>query len=97
MRPLARTHPCARLQAAESLENDTLRYSATPLSIAGKVKGSVRAADSLEIKTAGVVLGDVYTAKLFGEPGGYFDGTCPMPAPEPEKHPAPSLGPKDRT
>jgi len=66
------------------------------VSIAGKVKGSVRATESLEIKTAGVVLGDIYTPKLFVEPGGYFDGTCHMPTPEPEKHPAPTLRPKDQ-
>jgi cytoskeletal protein CcmA (bactofilin family) len=36
-----------------------------------------------------VVLGDIYTPKLIIEPGGYFDGQCHMPLPEPEKHPAP--------
>ncbi len=59
------------------------------VSIAGKIKGSVRAGESLEIKKAGVVLGDIYTPKLFVEPGGYFDGQCHMPTPEPEKQPAP--------
>jgi len=59
------------------------------ISIAGKVKGSIRAAESLEIKKAGIVLGDIYTPKLFVEPGGYFDGQCHMPTPEPEKRPAP--------
>ena len=58
------------------------------VSIAGKIKGSVRASESLEIKKAGVVLGDIYTTKLFVEPGGYFDGTCHMPTPEPEKNTA---------
>lgn len=58
------------------------------ISVAGKVKGSIRADESLEIKRAGIVLGDIYTPKLFVEPGGYFDGTCHMPTPEPEKHPA---------
>ena len=66
------------------------------ISIAGKVKGAVHASESLEIKKAGVVLGDIYTPKLFVEPGGYFDGTCHMPTPEPEKHPAPGVGPLDR-
>ncbi|MBZ5515574.1 MAG: polymer-forming cytoskeletal protein [Acidobacteriia bacterium] len=69
---------------------------AKQISIGGKVKGSVRAAESLEIKQAGVVLGDVYTAKLFVHPAGYFDGTCHMPAPEPEKHPAPGVSPERR-
>jgi cytoskeletal protein CcmA (bactofilin family) len=59
------------------------------ISVAGKVKGSIRAAESLEIKRAGIVLGDIYTPKLFVEPGGYFDGTCHMPTPEPERHPTP--------
>ncbi len=59
------------------------------ISVAGKVKGSIRADESLEIKKAGIVLGDIYTPKLFVEPGGYFDGTCHMPTPEPERHPAP--------
>jgi len=66
------------------------------ISIAGKVKGSVRASESLEIKKAGVVLGDIYTPKLFVEPGGYFDGQCHMPVPEPEKHPTAGLGPNLR-
>lgn len=66
------------------------------ISIAGKVKGAVHASESLEIKKAGVVLGDIYTPKLFIEPGGYFDGQCHMPTPEPEKQPAPGVAPKDR-
>jgi cytoskeletal protein CcmA (bactofilin family) len=60
------------------------------ISITGKVKGTIHASESLEIKKAGVVLGDIYTPKLFVEPGGYFDGQCHMPTPEPEKHPEPS-------
>ena len=59
------------------------------ISVAGKVKGSIRASESLEIKKAGIVLGDIFTPKLFVEPGGYFDGQCHMPTPEPERHPAP--------
>ncbi|MGA2631559.1 MAG: polymer-forming cytoskeletal protein [Terriglobia bacterium] len=59
------------------------------ISIGGKVKGSIHASESLEIKKAGIVLGDIYTPKLFVEPGGYFDGQCHMPTPEPEKHPVP--------
>jgi cytoskeletal protein CcmA (bactofilin family) len=63
------------------------------LSIAGKVKGTVHASERLEIKEHGVVLGDIYTPCLVVDPGGYFDGECHMPTPEPEKSPAPERGP----
>jgi len=53
------------------------------VSVAGKVKGTVHATDKVEIKANGVVLGDIYTASLVVEPGGYFDGQCHMPAPMP--------------
>jgi len=59
------------------------------LSIAGKVKGTIHATERLEIKEHGVVLGDVYTPCLVVDPGGYFDGQCHMPTPEPEKSPTP--------
>lgn len=59
------------------------------VSVAGKVKGNIHASESLEIKKAGVVLGGIFTPKLFVEPGGFFDGQCHMPTPEPEKHPTP--------
>jgi hypothetical protein len=61
------------------------------ISVAGKVKGNIHASESLEIKKAGVVLGAIFTPKLFVEPGGYFDGQCHMPTPEPEKKPAPHV------
>ena len=57
------------------------------VSITGKVKGAVHASESLEIKNPGIVLGNIYTPKLLVEPGGYFDGQCHMPTPEPEKSP----------
>lgn len=63
------------------------------LSIAGKVKGTIHASERLEIKEHGVVLGDIYTPCLVVDPGGYFDGQCHMPTPEPEKSPAPERGP----
>ena len=53
------------------------------ISVAGKVKGTIRASEKIEIKANGVVLGDIYTASLFIEPGGYFDGQCHMPGPGP--------------
>ena len=53
------------------------------VSITGKVKGAVHASERLEIKEHGVVLGDIYTPCLLVDPGGFFDGQCHMPAPEP--------------
>lgn len=56
------------------------------ISVAGKVKGSIYASERIEIKEAGVVLGDIFTPCLVIDPGGYFDGQCHMPAPEPQQH-----------
>ncbi|HUU13152.1 MAG TPA: polymer-forming cytoskeletal protein [Terriglobia bacterium] len=67
------------------------------ISVSGKVKGNIHASDRLEIKEHGIVLGDIFTASLVVDPGGYFDGHCHMPTPEPEKHPAAGLDSKDRT
>lgn len=58
------------------------------VSVAGKVKGAVHATEKAEIKAKGVVLGDIYTASLVVEPGGYFDGQCHMPTPVPANQPA---------
>ncbi len=55
------------------------------ISITGKVKGAVHASERLEIKEHGVLLGDIYTPILIVAPGGYFDGQCHMPSPEPGK------------
>ncbi len=60
------------------------------VSITGKLKGSVHAAERLEIKEKGIVLGDIFTASLIVDPGGYFDGQCHMPTPEPSS--APDIG-----
>lgn len=57
------------------------------ISIAGKVKGSVHATERIEIREHGVVLGDIYTPCLVVDPGGYFDGQCHMPTPDPHKQP----------
>jgi cytoskeletal protein CcmA (bactofilin family) len=54
---------------------------ANDVTIRGKVKGAVRAAERLEIQEHGVLLGDIYTPVLIIEPGGYFDGHCHMPTP----------------
>jgi cytoskeletal protein CcmA (bactofilin family) len=53
------------------------------VSVTGKVKGTIRAAERLEIKEHGVVLGDIYTPCLLIDPGGFFDGQCHMPTTEP--------------
>ena len=60
---------------------------ARTISIAGKVKGSVHASERIEIREHGVVLGDIYAPCLVVDPGGYFDGQCHMPTPEPHKQP----------
>ncbi len=54
---------------------------ANDVTIRGKVKGTVRAGERLEIQEHGVLLGDIYTPVLIVEPGGYFDGQCHMPTP----------------
>ena len=53
------------------------------VSITGKVKGSIHATERVEIKEHGIVLGDIYTPCLLVDPGGFFDGQCHMPTPEP--------------
>jgi cytoskeletal protein CcmA (bactofilin family) len=53
------------------------------VSVTGKVKGSVHAKERLEIKEHGVVMGDIFTPCLLIDPGGFFDGECHMPAPDP--------------
>lgn len=47
--------------------------------VLGKVEGSVRAIEGVEIKKRAVVLGNLTTPLLIVEPGGYFDGQCHMP------------------
>ena len=68
------------------------------VSITGKLKGSVHASERLEIKENGVLVGDIYTPCLVIEPGGFFDGSCHMPTPEPTGVPtAGELDVKDHT
>ena len=59
--------------------------SARVLRVAGKLKGSVKTLERLEIMANGVVRGDVTTPVLVVEPGGYLEGQCHMPVPEAEK------------
>jgi cytoskeletal protein CcmA (bactofilin family) len=56
--------------------------SAKIISISGKLKGTAKASERLEIRSRGVVLGDISTPVLVVEPGGFFDGHCHMPIPE---------------
>lgn len=56
------------------------------VSVAGKIKGSVHATEKVEIKPNGVLIGDIHTASLILEPGGYFNGQCYMPDPVPANH-----------
>ncbi|MGH9354231.1 MAG: bactofilin family protein [Terriglobia bacterium] len=58
--------------------------SVKSVTVIGKVKGSVRVKDRLEIRERGVILGDIFTPVLVVEPGGFFDGQCHMPAHEPD-------------
>ena len=59
------------------------KIQARVVSITGKLKGTVHAKERLEIKEHGIVLGDIYTPCLLVDPGGFFDGQCHMPTPEP--------------
>ena len=70
---------------------------ANSITIRGKVKGAVRAAERLEIQEHGVLLGDIDTPVLIVEPGGYFDGHCHMPTPGASKQPAGQSQPSDKS
>jgi cytoskeletal protein CcmA (bactofilin family) len=59
--------------------------TAKVISISGKLKGTAKASEKLEIRARGVVLGDISTPVLVVEPGGYFDGQCHMPTPGGDK------------
>ena len=66
------------------------QVTARVLRVAGKLKGSAKALEKLEIMANGVVLGDVTTPVLVVEPGGYLEGQCHMPVPaaaKPESRP----------
>lgn len=65
------------------------------ISVSGKVKGTVRASEKIEIKPNGIVLGDIHTNTLIIEPGGYFDGRCHMPVPDPAQQPEITEPPKE--
>jgi cytoskeletal protein CcmA (bactofilin family) len=65
------------------------------ISISGKLKGTAKASERLEIRARGVVLGDISTPVLVVEPGGYFDGQCHMPVPDLEREQARQPAPQD--
>jgi cytoskeletal protein CcmA (bactofilin family) len=69
--------------------------TAKVISIAGKLKGTAKASERLEIRSRGVVLGDISTPVLVVEPGGYFDGQCHMPIPDVEREQIKSSNPQD--
>lgn len=66
------------------------------ISITGKVKGNIHAVERLEIKEHGVVIGDIDTPCLVVDPGGFFDGQCRMPTPEPASRTPTNSDPKDQ-
>jgi cytoskeletal protein CcmA (bactofilin family) len=70
---------------------------ANSITIRGKVKGAVRAAEKLEIQEHGVLLGDIDTPVLIVEPGGYFDGHCHMPTPNESKEAPSASHPTDKS
>lgn len=59
--------------------------AAKVISVAGKLKGTAKASERIEIRSRGVVLGEISTPVLVVEPGGYFDGHCHMPVPDVER------------
>ncbi len=67
------------------------------VSVTGKVKGTVHANERLEIKEHGIVLGDIYTPCLLIDPGGFFDGQCHMPTPEPGPEPSKGVESQERS
>jgi cytoskeletal protein CcmA (bactofilin family) len=67
------------------------------ISVTGKIKGKVHASERLEIKEHGVVLGDIFTPCLLVDPGGFFDGQCHMPTPEPATQTANDVDTKNRS
>ncbi|HEV3278202.1 MAG TPA: polymer-forming cytoskeletal protein [Terriglobia bacterium] len=69
--------------------------TAKVISISGKLKGTAKASERLEIRSRGIVLGDISTPVLVVEPGGYFDGQCHMPIPESDREQIRTAVPQD--
>jgi len=70
--------------------------SAHIINIGGKLKGTAKASERLEIRARGVVLGDISTPVLVVEPGGYFEGQCHMPIPNGEQAAAKAESPQEQ-
>jgi cytoskeletal protein CcmA (bactofilin family) len=54
---------------------------AKSISIAGKIKGNVTAADKLTLEAKSVMHGDIRAARLVVDEGAMFDGECAMTTP----------------
>ncbi len=65
------------------------------VSVTGKAKGTIHATERVEIKKHGIVLGDIHTPCLLVDPGGFFDGQCHIPTPEPATEAPKSVDAKD--
>ena len=59
-------------------EVETDRISVTSLLVAGKVAGTIRALDKVEMMSGSVVRGDVVTSRLRIADGVLFEGRCSM-------------------
>ena len=46
--------------------------------VVGRLEGSIRSNESVEIGSKGIVEGDIYTAKLSISEGALFEGHCSM-------------------
>jgi cytoskeletal protein CcmA (bactofilin family) len=46
--------------------------------VGGKIKGTVRAEEQLELQSGSRIEGDIFTSSLIIEDGVYFEGSCKM-------------------
>jgi cytoskeletal protein CcmA (bactofilin family) len=65
--------------------------TARNISVAGKVSGTVTAAEKLVLEAKSVMRGDIRASRLVVDEGAMFDGKCAMAgqAPPPAAHPEP--------
>jgi len=59
--------------------------NAREITVQGKVQGNVRAADKIEIRKSGSVVGDIITARITIEDGAYFKGSIDIQRPDAAK------------
>ena len=50
--------------------------------VSGKVQGSLKASERVEINSTGKVVADIYTPSLMIEEGAFFEGRCSMQRPK---------------